>query len=355
MKTTILKTVEDIELVEREIREMSIPYHYDTKEYPIEVVAYKFKENEFVVPHYQRALEWKPDMQARFIESLFLGVPVPPIFLAILEDGHLEIIDGLQRISTINEFLDNKLILNNLEGITTLNGFKFSELHPSRQKKFNLITIRFHVVTDRADLPIRADIFDRLNSSGKKLVPSQVRKGAYSTNRFYEFILRMANSNDFKSIYKGKTAESEADELVLRYFIYAERYMDFKHDVSLFLNRCIEQIDHEGFDERQKSYEFRLMLSFVNTYYPHGFNKKEGANAVPRVRFEAISVGTHLALNENPRLVPTYMSWLDSVEFKKYTTTDASNNQGKLRERVEFVRDCLLNNIKENELHFISE
>jgi hypothetical protein len=346
------KTVAEIEEAEREIREMSIPYHYDTKEYPIEVVSYKFKQGELVKPHYQRDLEWSLPMQSRFIESLFLGVPVPPLFLAVLDDGRLEIIDGLQRISTINEFLDDKLILTELEGIETLNGFKFSDLHPSRQKKFNLITIRFHVVTDKADLPIRADVFDRLNSTGKKLVPSQVRKGAYATNEFYQFVLEMANLNEFKSIYKGRETQGEAEELVLRYFVYADRYLEFKHDVAIFLNRSIESIAATGFDRNQKETEFKNMLSFVGKYFPNGFNKQKNSNTVPRVRFEAIAVGTHFALKENPDLVPTYMSWLNSDEFKKNTTSDASNNQGKLRTRIEFVRDCLLNKIKEPELHF---
>lgn len=351
-KTTKPKTIDEVELVEKEIREMSIPYHYDTKEYPIEVVAHKFKQGELVRPHYQRDLEWPLQMQSRFIESLFLGVPVPPLFLAVLDDGRLEIIDGLQRISTINEFLEDKLVLNDLDGIETLNGFRFSELHPSRQKKFNLVTIRFHVITDKADLPIRADVFDRLNSTGKKLVASQVRKGAYSTNPFYQFVMKMTQSSEFQKIYTGKEKEAEADELVLRYFVYSDKYLEFKHDVAIFLNRSIESIAEKGFDSLQREHDFKNMLNFVDKYFPNGFNKTDSGRAIPRVRFEAISVGTHLALKETPDLMPVYMSWLDSKEFKKYTTSDASNNQGKLRTRVEFVRDCLLNKITEQELHF---
>lgn len=317
LKITTPKIASEVELVEKEIREMSIPYHYDTKEYPIEVVDYKFKQGELVKPNYQRNLEWDEKMQSRFIESLFLGVPVPPLFLAVLEDGSLEIIDGLQRISTIHLFLSDKLQLIDLEGIESLNTFKFSDLHPSRQKKFNLITIRFHVVTDKADLPIRADIFDRLNSTGKKLVPSQVRKGAYATNPFYQFVLKMVKSSEFQKLYTGKEKESEDDELVLRYFVYADRYLEFKHDVAIFLNRSIESIADKGFDEAQKEREFKNMLAFIEKHFPNGFNKTPNGKALPRVRFEAIAVGTHLALKENPEVKPVYMTWLDSEEFQK--------------------------------------
>lgn len=339
------KTNEELEKLELDIRDKSIPYEYDTKEYPIEVVVQKFKDEEIIVPEYQRDLEWKPEMKSRFIESLFLGVPVPPIFVAILEDGRLEIIDGLQRVGTISEFIDNVLILRKLEEIRSLNGFKFGDLSQSRQRKFKLQTIRFYVVTPKADLAIRADIFDRLNSSGKKLVPAQIRKGAFATNAFYTFVMQMAKTPKFLELYNAKTDEDEPHELLLRYFAYSESYEDFKHDVAIFLNRFVER-KAENFDaiERvQKEDDLNKMLDFVLEYFDYGFNKEANKKAIPRVRFEAISVGVHLALKVNPNLKPTYMDWLNSKEFKQITTSDASNNPGRLKGRVEFVRDCLLN------------
>ena len=65
-------------------------------------------------------------------------------------------------------------------------------------------------------------------------------------------------------------------------------------------------------------------------------------NATPRVRFEALSVGIYLALEKNANLASTNFEWLNSNEFKKLTTSDASNNPGRLKGRIEFVRDCLL-------------
>jgi hypothetical protein len=84
------------------------------------------------------------------------------------------------------------------------------------------------------------------------------------------------------------------------------------------------------------------MLTFVATFYPFGFRKAPESNEVPRVRFEAISVGSHLALQINPRLKPKSFDWLESQEFQAHTRTDASNSAAKLRGRVEYVRDKLL-------------
>lgn len=346
----------DSSIVEDQIKEESIPYDYDSKEFPIEVVVNKYQGTksapaDLIIPEYQRGFVWDKFMQSRFIESLFLGVPVQPVFAAIREDGTLEIIDGSQRIRTINQFVNNKLPLKGLENIDSLNGYTFSKLSLSRQRKFNLITVRFHIITEKADLAIRADIFDRLNSNGKKLTPSEIRKGAFSDNSFYKFVLDCTNSEKFNELYLTPKDRGEKEELVLRFFAYSELYQSFKHDVAIFLNQYVLKKEKEGFDKKEMESEFDRMLEFVKTYIPGGFSKA-GGKAIPRVRFEAISVGVNLALRENPNLIPTYLEWLDSKEFKEYTTSDASNNKNKLTTRIEFVKECLLNLIKKEDLNY---
>lgn len=346
----------DSSAVEEQIKIESIPYDYDTKEFPIEVVISKFKvipgvPSDLVIPEYQRDFVWDKRMQSRFIESLFLGVPVQPVFAAVREDGTLEIIDGSQRIRTINEFVSNSLKLRDLENIDSLNGYTFSNLAVSRQRKFNLITVRFHIITDKADLAIRADIFDRLNSNGKKLTPSEIRKGAFSDNEFYQFVLQCVDNPLFKELYSSVKDRGEKEELILRFFAYSESYLLFKHDVAIFLNQYVIAKGKNGFNQAQMKLEFERMLNFVNQYIPGGFSKL-GGKAIPRVRFEAISVGSNLALRQDPDLQPEYLDWLDSKEFKEYTTSDASNNKNKLITRIEFVRDCLLNVVKKEDLKY---
>ncbi|MEM8527149.1 MAG: DUF262 domain-containing protein [Bacteroidota bacterium] len=351
------KTDEQIAQAERQIRDFSIPYEYDTKEFPIEVIVQKFTSTEdkkatLFIPDYQRELVWKPLRQSKFIESLFLGVPVPPIFTSINTDGRQEIIDGSQRIRTISLFVKNQLRLRGLNNLDSLNGFKFKDLSESRQLKFELITVRFHVITDKAGLAIRADIFDRLNSNGKHLTPSEIRKGAFANNSYYSFVREMSEIQEFQELFTSKKARGEAEELVLRFFAYSETYHEFKHDVAIFLNSFVEEKEKKGFDKNKLEANFRRMLAFVKREFSFGFNKTETAKAIPRVRFESIAVGTHLALEINPNLEPIYMDWLESKEFKKHTTSDASNNQGKLAGRIEFVRDCLLNIIQKEDLNY---
>ncbi len=83
-----------------------------------------------------------------------------------------------------------------------------------------------------------------------------------------------------------------------------------------------------------------MYVFFVNENLPYGFAKTE--KATPRVRFEEISVGVVLALRHIPNLKVNNIDWLNSDIFKEYTISDASNNVGKLKQCVEYVRDQLL-------------
>ena len=100
--------------------------------------------------------------------------------------------------------------------------------------------------------------------------------------------------------------------------------------------------NRDSFDEARFEFEFRRMIDFVDRYFPNGFAKSPSAKTTPRVRFEALSVGVNLALRERQDLVPSNVRWLDSSEFRMHTTTHASNSLPRLKGRIEYVRDRLL-------------
>jgi hypothetical protein len=143
----------------------------------------------------------------------------------------------------------------------------------------------------------------------------------------------------------------EAEELVLRFFAYSDEYLRFKHDVFPFLDRYVKRMNAEFYEPAYES-RYQRMLNFVGKNFPYGFRKKLGDNTTPRVRFEAISVGVHLALEESPDLAIENVNWLESTEFKALTTSDGSNNSGRLKGRIEFVRDCLLGKIEQQDLNY---
>lgn len=359
-----------IEDLEKHIKDLQQDYNYNLKEYTIEIALQKFRGKDFdynpesnsssviFIPSYQRDYVWTADLKSKFIESIILGIPMPPLFAFTLDDsGNMELIDGVQRLTTIKEFYNSKFKINNLELLDGLNGYKFKDLHPSRQRKFLDLSLRIFVFSEKADAGIRADIYNRINSTGKKLTEAEIRKGAFMNNAFYNFVLEAAESEEFNKLFStaksNEKLRGEKEELLSRFFAYSDEYLSFVHSVKHFINNyIISKKDITTEELELKKNELLNTLEFVERWFPNGFTKENNFKAIPRVRFEAIAIGTNLALRENPALQPRNMEWLNSLEFKKHTTSDAANNKSKLIGRIEFVRDCLLGRIINTELTF---
>ncbi|HAG82661.1 MAG TPA: DUF262 domain-containing protein [Cyanobacteria bacterium UBA12227] len=352
-------TDEQKEAAEAEIREKQKVVDYDTKEYPVEVLVKKYKEglkedtNELYIPDYQRDMIWEEPRQSKFIESLLLGLPIPYIFVADLrpkqedeeEDlARLEIVDGTQRIRTLDRFLSNELKLCGLEKLKQLNNFKFRDLPLARQRRFNRATIRMIVLTEKADEETRRDMFERINTGSVQLNDMEKRRGI-SPGPFVNLLEELAKEPKFIKlcpISEALIKKREPEEFVLRFFAYLNNYQNFDRQVNVFLNEYLEKHNHPGLDQDSMRTEFHKMLDFVEKYFPNGFSKSKGHVKTPRIRFEAISVGVALALREKPDLEPKSIKWLESAEFKEYTTSDASNSRPKVVKRIEYVRDQLL-------------
>ncbi|MBN3926558.1 DUF262 domain-containing protein [Nostoc sp. NMS4] len=342
------------EAAEAEIREKQKIVDYDTKEYPVEVLVQKYRDgldediNELYIPDYQREMIWEESQQSKFIESIMLGLPIPYILVADLrpkdDESRLEIVDGTQRIRTLDRFINNELRLCGLDKLQKLNGFKFKDLPLARRRRFNRATIRMIVLTDKSDEQTRIDMFERINTGSVELNYMEKRRGI-SPGPFVNLLEELAKNPKFRqlcSFSEVLVSKREPEEFVLRFFAYLNNYKNFDRRVNIFLDEYLEKHNHSGIDREAMRNEFHAMLDFVEEYFPNGFSKKEGHVRTPRIRFEAISVGVALALREKSNLKPQSMHWLDSPEFKDYTTSDASNSRPKVIKRIEYVRDQLL-------------
>jgi hypothetical protein len=350
-------TAERRDEAEAEIRDKQKPIDYDTREYPVEILVQKYIDgladdtNELFIPDYQRELVWDDATQSRFIESVLLGLPIPYIFVADIpgekNEARLEIIDGVQRIRTLVRFLSNELKLENLEKLKKLNNFRFSDLPLPRQRRFKRTTLRIIELTDKADEDTRREMFERINIGAVALNEMEIRRGV-QRGPFLEFIDWLSENSKFRSLCPFSQAlidRREPQEFVLRFFAYLNNYKNFKRQVNEFLNEYLENNNNGGFDHEVMKNEFELMLDFIEKYFPNGFRKGGKAGVVPRIRFEALAVGTALALREKSDLEPSSMTWLDSPEFKEHTTSDAINSKPKVKNRIEYVRDQLLSKL----------
>lgn len=351
-----LVTSEQASDAEKQIAELQKVTDYEIREWPIEVLVDKFTNgraddtSELFIPDYQREMVWTARQQSRFIESILIRLPVPFIFAADVghgdRAGNLEIIDGSQRIRTLDNFLSDRLKLQDLQRLKTANGMRFSDFGKPRQLRFKRSTVRVIELTEKADEQARREMFDRLNSGGTKLTSMETRRGV-EDGRLMQMVTEWAGDSLFRELVPlsdRNAKRKEYEEFALRYFAYAENYLAFHKSVETFLTDYLkernENVSPEELDAMRA--DFRRTLVFVQTHFPNGF-KRVGYNTVPRIRFEAIAVGVTLALRCKPDLQPApVMDWLDSPEFIKHTRSDASNSRPKLINRIHYVRDKLL-------------
>ena len=354
-------TEEQKKAAEDEIRSHHADVDYDTKEYPVEVIVQKYREgldsdrNELFIPDYQREMAWTDAHQSKFIESVLIGLPIPYLFVADVGgdpefDGRLEIVDGSQRIRTLHRFLSNELELSRLEKLKSLNGFRFSDLPGARQRRFKRRTLRMIELTEKATEDVRRDIFERINTGSVDLEDMEKRRGI-RRGKMLELVEQCAKNELFNKLAPFTDAQKDRrvrEELVLRFFALRDGFENglegYNDRVGDYLDGYLDRMNERAKDEEdlvgKLQVEFEKMLEIVDGSFPYGFAKGSKHTTTKRVRFDAIAVGTALALKDNPSLTASDTStWLDSKEFLEITTSGSSNAKGKIITRIEYVKD----------------
>ena len=363
------KIIKQIEVEQRTIS-------YDIKEFTIELYVSKYlknieqDDNELYVPDYQREFVWDDKHQSRFIESLFLGLPLPFMFSAeIKETGRLEIVDGSQRIRTLSAFLNDELTLSHLEKLTEMNNCKYSDLPVNLQRNFRNNSIRMVVLSSKATEDVRNEMFDRINTSSVPLLPMETRRGIYK-GRFTDFIAKLAKDKEFKKLCpmpKYMQNRREEEELILRLFAFSEIFPNFSSveskGVAKFLdsyliekNTLAAENKNTKLEEHMENLEnrFHKLINFVKKAFPgQGFTKKKGAVGISKPYFESIAVGIFLALKENSNIVPVGKSELEINKnnrnnfFKLIDGRYRTHTALKIKNRIEYVKNLYLNDYKE--------
>ncbi|WP_241236720.1 DUF262 domain-containing protein [Pseudomonas aeruginosa] len=208
-----------------------------------------------IAPEYQRHFAWNEVRQSQLIESLILGIPIPSLFMATNPDSSWEVVDGLQRLTTVINFMGDedliervnpackKLKLTGLEKLSALNGVSYPDLPKSIQLMFINRPMRVTVLNDRSDFDIRYDLFERLNTGGITLHPQEIRNCIFA-GPFNDMLKDLATYPAFRAVVK--TTENSArsgsyEELVLKFFAYYEDRDEFVHGVKEFLNEYMQK------------------------------------------------------------------------------------------------------------------
>ena len=182
--TTMSKEVEDInEKYEKGYSRVVT----ETGSYKVALIKSIFSQSNYnLKPDYQRRITWDNKKRSKLIESLIINIPIPPIFLYEYDYDKYEVMDGLQRITAIIDFYDNKYRLTGLEEWKELEGKKYKDL-PEKiregidRRQLQVITLLKESAAsiERADR-IKRLVFERLNTGGVKLLPQEIRNAIYN-------------------------------------------------------------------------------------------------------------------------------------------------------------------------------
>ncbi|WP_431289723.1 DUF262 domain-containing protein [Burkholderia cepacia] len=308
----------------------------------------------FVPPEYQRQFVWDERRESELIESIFLGIPVPSLFMATNADATWEIVDGVQRLSTIAHFVgDNPKLLTSvnrkgplkvaeLEKLSALTDLMFGELPRSMQLMFMTRPIRVTVLNDKSDLNVRFDLFERLNTGGVLLTNQEIRNCIYR-GPFNESLRKIAVLDDFKKVVRLRESDSNngtPEEYALRYFSYLYNYKNFEKSVKDFLNDYMKENSGKPIPPARMNLLKKVLLSLAHAF-PGGI-KRGQSTVTPANLFEALSVGTALAIQAGAAPdTQKLRELIDNKDLKKLTTA-GTNNKKMVSGRIELVRDYLL-------------
>lgn len=332
------------------------------------------KEGELKIdPEYQRVFRWSEGARSRFIESLLLEMPVPPIYVIEEDDGKYLLIDGLQRISSylhLRGHLDgphleppvkngNRLKLIDCDIVEELNGKTYDDLGTALQIRLKRAFIRVEVVRKGSDPRFKYHMFKRLNTGGANLSPQQIRNSSIRLldPKFNDFIIRMSKEPEYTNCSQTLSYEQQLEaydqELVLRFFALKNDRLNFVHSVSDFLTEYMETVSDQELG-RNKDFDYALEeASFKKTFevlsksigdYAFGYaNKnKKLVRGFGIYQYEAFTIGIQCVLEKLSSSDAKQMQKLKNVitviktdrDFITLTTGGGKNSRGQLKLRM---------------------
>ena len=240
-----------------------------------------YRDKEIIIsPEYQRAFRWDEQRQSDFIESILLGIPFPSIFVATNPDGKWELIDGLQRVSTVLSFFNE---LKDEEGNPyPKNGLKLVE--GSMLKGLKNITIetlpleyklqikrtpcRVEIILKESEFKMRYELFKRLNTGGEGLSRQEIRNCIFRglDSRYSEFVAELAQNETFREIVTISVSNEEKmyyEELVLRYLTLKNKGTRYSQaNIQDYMDDYLESQCKE-FDDSQIEKDKNLFINIM--------------------------------------------------------------------------------------------
>lgn len=206
-----------------------------------------YGELEFDSEFQRKSGLWKVVQKSQLIESILLRIPLPAFYFDATNDDKWLIIDGLQRISTLKEFVvDRSFALKGMEFLKELEGLKFDRLPRSLQRRIEETNVNAYLVNPATPTNVKYNIFKRINTGGLVLEPQEIRNALYQ-GQAAKFIKELANLQEFVQAtdYSIKTDRMLDREFCLRYVAFTCLSIDsYNNSIEEYLNAAMEFLNN---------------------------------------------------------------------------------------------------------------
>ena len=284
-----------------------------------ELIA-RYDDDELVKPELQRHYVWDRVEASRFIDSVLLGLPVPSIFLAKTKDEKLLIIDGYQRLMTVRDFVkgvfsddNSQFVLSNSKKIhDRWRGKTFAQLDEQDKRKIRNTTI--HAIIFMQQHPSPGDtslyqIFERINTSGRSLLPQEIRNCVYQ-GPLNSLLIRLNESIRWRELLNSPKRDNRMRdlELILRFFALSDESIltneDAPYNISLkkHLNEYMGEHNTPA-DVEVLSDKFTKTLDFVHSAFGrsafHNVSPSDPTRLLANISstvFDSVMIGSWLLL-----------------------------------------------------------
>jgi hypothetical protein len=316
----------------------------------------KYDNGKLIIdPDFQRNLVWELEQKSKFIESVILNFPLPPWYVNQTVEGKYIIVDGLQRTSTLHEFVNDKFKLTGLEALTKLNGYNFSELKQlpgDYQTKVEDKKLNIYFIKPSVPIKVVYDIFNRINTGGTKLERQEVRNCIFSGQSTK--LLKELSEKDFfrKAIDNGISSKRMKDrEVILRYLAFKifDYETEYQGDLSDFVENAMKTINkmpNEKIEELKKDFE-RVMIWTFDFFGKKNFRwpSDERRGRINIAIFESVSYFFSLKTDEfltthKPTIQNNFTKLLENQEYLD-SVKYATSNKIKVINRFKIAREIL--------------
>lgn len=330
---------------------------FKSDSYPMSIgeIINLYNDDELIInPNFQRFYRWSTYQKSRLIESILLGVPIPSVFVYQRDDGVWELVDGLQRISTILEFTGNlrdkngekkpylKLqatdLLPSLQDLVWMPNSENIEdenlLSKPLQLYFKRSKIKFEIIQKESDPDAKFEVFDRLNTGGSFLSDQELRNSSLilMNEEFYDWLYSLSENHHFKdtiSISERLSKERYDMELALK-FISLINFDIGNRDVSRFISESMKLFfSSDNFNLNSEKIHFESVFEIIHTSTSeNAFKKHNGEKFLGQFlesAYEAITFG----VSKNIDMWSSQPPSLLSKKIKNmWTINDFTDNVG---------------------------